>query len=234
MKVCLFLLALLVLLPSAEALHLSTGNLDLPGSPLVEKAEVIFQHRFYGNASDSDNLFGMDLGANVALGFGARLNDRIDLTLLRASFDKEYYIAGKIALADGVSILLGSATKSTLVGQLILTKGLSNNRVNLSLIPSFANPRQDNPTFALGLAGGLSFDQSIGYLENIEIIGEYIPVIAGYARKYPTASAGVKIQTWGHFFTVVLTNSSQILPGGFLAGSPDNSYRLGFTIIRKF
>jgi hypothetical protein len=244
-KACLVLLVLPLLLSRAEALHLSAGNLNLPGSSLVEKTEIIFEHRFYGNAGDDPlyNFFGMDAGANVALGLGFRFNDKIDLTLLRATLDKEYYLAGKYALADGLTLLLGGAAKTSslvttaktsLVGQLICSRGFRDNKINFSVIPSFTNPRPADPTFALGLAGGLSFDENIGYLENIEIIAEYVPVISGYAQKYATAALGLKAQTWGHCFTLVLTNSFQTLPGGYLTGSQDNNYYLGFNIIRKF
>lgn len=215
---------------------MSNENLNLPGSQLIERAEVIFEHRFYGNAGDDpfNNFFGTDVGANVALGGGVRLNDRLDLTLLRASLNKEYYGAAKLGLADGVSILLSSATRTTLAGQLILTRGLNDDRFNFSLVPSYANLKPENPTVALGLAAGLSFDASIGYFENFELIAEYIPVISGYAQKYPTAAFGIKAKTPGHFFSLVLTNSTEILPGGYLTGSPDNSFHLGFNIIRKF
>ncbi|MFA6169654.1 MAG: DUF5777 family beta-barrel protein [Candidatus Margulisiibacteriota bacterium] len=222
---------------------MSATALNLPGSRLIESSEIYINHRFFGNVSDDplNNFIGMDQGANIALGFGFRLNDRAALSILRSTFDKEYFLAGKFALTDGLSVLIGDAQKTSptvvgdrnsYLGQLIFTREL-NDRFAVSFVPSLANPVNNNPTLALGLAGSYALEVRAGYLERLELIAEYLPVVSGYARRYPTASLGVKLKTWGHFFSLIFTNNIQTLPGGFLPGSADNNLHFGFNIVRE-
>lgn len=243
--VLLVLLSAAILSAQAEGLHLSTGDLNLPGRHLVEKSEIYINHRFFGNAGDDafNTFLGMDAGANIVVGFGFRLNNRMDLSVLRSPIDKEYYLAGKISLLENLVLLLGDAQKTApfvsgdrnrFIGQLIFEKEIVRDKITFSLVPTISNPRNNNATFALGCAAGYSMDVKAGYLENLELIAEYVPVLSGYAQQYSTCAFGVKAQTWGHFFSLLFTNSTQVMPDGYISGNSDNIYHFGFNILRKF
>lgn len=222
----------------------STNGLNLPTANTVEKAEFFLTHRFYGNVDDNpiQNALGMDGGANVSLGFGLRLNDRSDLLVVRNSLYKEYLLTSKLKLSDNLTIMLGAASKTDptvtqnqndLIGQLIFSKDLGDH-LTFALSPTIANFNNTKPTVALGTTLSYSQDLAISYLRGIEVLGEFIPVLHGYALQYPTLALGVKIKTFGHFFTLMLTNTFQNLPNNYIIGSADNRFHFGFNIIRKF
>ena len=232
----LLLLSFVLLFPSKVAgMQLGSNTLNLPGFSTIENIEFSIEHRFYG--AIDDNFLGIDAGANTSIGLGFRLKDNLDFSVFRSPVNKEYYVAGKWNLSDSFSILAGATTKTsstvtqdknTMVGQLIYYKEILNDSLSLGFVPTYVNAKNDNPTIALGT--------SIGYLPNsfLEISLEYIPVIAGYTLKYPSMSFGIKMKTWGHFFTLLLSNTFQTLPDGYVIGSDDNKYHFGFNIIRKF
>lgn len=233
------LIALFILSTPVFALHSSTLDLNLPGANIPENLEFILSHRFLGNAFKNplDDFMGADDGANTTIGFGFRARENMGVTFLRSSLDKEYYAAGKFTLSDELSILLGLTAKTTplniqdrtsFIGQIIYRKEIRKDNLYFSVVPTFVNPYPSSPTISMGLA--------FGYLpmDYFEIIAEFIPILSGYSLKYPNASLGFKMQTWGHYFTLLLTNSVRDLPTGYGIGTNDNYLHLGFSIIRKF
>lgn len=219
--------------------------MNLPTANTVEQAEFYLTHRFYGNIDDKpiQNAFGLDSGANVSIGFGARLTDRLDLLVVRNSLGKEYYAAGKLKLAEGLALGLAAAGKTdpaitsnqnSFVGSLIFSKNLFSDNFTLQLAPILSNTINANPTLALGTSLCYSQDLALGYLRGVEFLGEYIPVLAGYSLPYPTLAFGFKIKTFGHFFTLMAANTFQNLPNNYIIGSADNRLHFGFNIIRKF
>ncbi|MDD5594199.1 MAG: DUF5777 family beta-barrel protein [Candidatus Margulisbacteria bacterium] len=241
-----FLLVVAVLLAAVPALavHQDTINLNLPGVNTVENIEIYFLHRFFGNAGDQPlmNALGTDFGANATLGMGFHLRDNIDLAILRSSLNKEYYAGGKIKINDSVALALAAASKTdpsvttnqnSYLGAVIVQKELVRDRLAVSLMPVITNPNAANPTLALGTTAGLGFDVPYGYLENVELVLEYTPVLSGYSLRYPALAAGIKLKTAGHFFTLMFANNFQALPNNNVLGSQDNVFHFGFNITRK-
>lgn len=235
-----FVFLLLVGLGSpSKAVHQSTNDLDLPGLQTVENTEFFLEHRFYGSIDDKplENFFGIDSGANTTVGMGFKLKDNLDLTILRSPLDKEYYLAGKCRLFGEMSLLAGASAKTTpasvanrssFVLQLIYSKTIKEDLLYFGFVPTIVSAKLDDPTFALGTLLSYSF------IPELEAIVEYIPVLSGYKLTNPTATFGAKIKTWGHFFTLLLSNSVQTLPAGYIIGSPDNKFHFGFNLIRRF
>lgn len=239
MKLILTFVVALLLNQTVMAVHLGTYSLNLPGAETTENIEFRIVHRFYGPIDNQplQNLFGMDAGANTALGLAFALRGNWDMSITRATLNKEYYVATKVKLFDGTALLLGLTdqtiapppqNKTNYVGQLIVTRTLIDDLLHFSLVPSYTNPQANNPTLALGSA--LNWQPQPGW----EITLEYTPVVSGFTLAYPNASAGLKIKTWGHYFTLIVTNTFQTLPNNYLTGSANNRFGFGFNIIRNF
>jgi hypothetical protein len=71
--------------------------------PVKERTlEVMFTHRFQQAIQDGDshNLWGLDSGSDVGIGFGWGLTSRADVSLLRSSFQEDYELSGKLLVLE--------------------------------------------------------------------------------------------------------------------------------------
>lgn len=253
MKRLLIFAALFIALEAASFAFLpNTYYLNLPSHKTHTGSEITITHRFYG-AAGKDDFLGMDAGANVLLGFSQGFGDNFNLSILRSSFCKEYFLSGKWMLVNssnvGIAFLLDGSSRGTaylngsksgFVSQLVLTKKNLEETLRISIVPSIyiatdlsGNTVQNNTT-AIGLIGAYGIKDEVGYLREIEFIGEYIPMAGGYELQYPTQSIGIKFRTFGHYFTLMLTNSTGTLPTTYLPGSSQQDYHFGFNITRDF
>lgn len=231
----------------ALASSLPTDALNFPGNNLIDKYEIRITHRFYGKLTDPD--YGIDFGANVSMGFGARILPNLDLFASRTGFLKEYMLATKLKLSDDLSLGLGASRKTdttvtnnnSVYAQLIYTKELFANKFYLSFIPAYATgtdlvnatPVFDN-TVAFGTSVVFILPVNYEYFENAQFSAEYMPTISGYHKKNPYLAIGAAVKTWGHFFHIFVANTVDSTPSTYIVGSDASDLYLGFNIIRKF
>jgi len=222
-----------------HAIHLGANSINLPGTSLVDQPEFFISHRFYGDIDDKpfENFFGIDSGANTTIGFGLRINDKFDSTILRSPLDKEYYISCKYQANAGMSLLAAVSSKTapysisnrtSNIFQVIYEKEIKKDLLYLGFVPTYVSTQTFDPTIAFGA--------SIGFLviPELEALVEYIPTLSGNKLAYPAFSVGIKIITWGHYFALMLSNTPQTLPNGYVLGSADNKFHFGFNLIRRF
>lgn len=251
MKLAIILLLFIFPLFSS-AFAFDTQYLNLPSHKITDKNRISIAHRFYGNIS-KDPLLGIDAGANVDLGFGSRYSDRLDFGVVRSRTNKEYFFSSKFNLIDhetfGMAFLIGGTyksepaitkNKSSLIAQFIAAKTFFNGQFLLSIIPTFATAARPNDstapsdTAAVGFAYSYIKELDFSYFESVELTGEYITAFYGYGLIYPTLSFGLKLKTWGHYFTLLASNSFSTLPSSYIVGTSSPDYHFGFNIAREF
>jgi hypothetical protein len=238
---------------------------DLVGSRLIDVAtpftigrrrlELLFTHRFdqpVNQGANAHNLWGLDSGADVGIGFTYGVLRRLDLSVYRSQFQEDYELAGKLqvleqsprvplsaAVRAGANLLgrTGVADPRRPFAQLLLGRDLAPGW-NLFLSPSWvrATPLLHN---AWNVPVGLTLPLPGKWL----LDGEVIP--ANHAlRDMPGASrlawhAAFAKQVGGHRFQIVLGNSrattlDQIVGGDFAGGFTTHDLRLGFNLLRYF
>jgi Membrane bound beta barrel domain (DUF5777) len=238
---------------------------ELVGSRLIDVAtpftigrrrlELLFTHRFdqpVNQGANAHNLWGLDSGADVGIGFTYGVLRRLDLSVYRSQFQEDYELAGKLQVLDqsprvplsaavraGANLLgrIGVADPHRPFAQLLLGRDLAPGW-NLFLSPSWvrATPLLHN---AWNVPVGLTLPLPGKWL----LDGEVIP--ANHAlRDMPGASrlawhAAFAKQIGGHRFQIVLGNSrattlDQIVGGDFAGGFTTHDLRLGFNLLRYF
>lgn len=244
------IISLLFLLMFISGVAFADANyLNLPAGEIASGPEFRLTHRFFGILGQSDFL-GLDSGANVGLGFGMKIRENMDFSFLRLSINQEYVFSGKIKINNLLSCAVGANHRSSAAvtqnktgffAQAIFSRSAFDDRFSFSIVPGFAaasdannTSAAENDTLALGAAASFSHRINRGYLEEFELQGELVPVLSGYRLRYPTISVGIKLKTWGHVFSLLLTNVFANSPAGYLAGSDTNNVYFGFNLVRKF
>ncbi|HLF35661.1 MAG TPA: DUF5777 family beta-barrel protein [Cyclobacteriaceae bacterium] len=228
--------------------------------------ELIFliSHRFGRVNSGLYNFFGLD-ESNIRFGFDYSVTGWLALGVGRSSLDKVYDGFIKLRLlrqAKGPGSLpfsvtaFGSTAVTTLkltqdspdfpienklnyVAQLLIARKFNEN-LSLQLMPSVVHRNyvpqftQENTTWAVGVGGRYKISRRAA------ITGEYYyrlndTTTPGY---YNSLSFGVDIETGGHVFQIVISNSRPMIEKGFIAETTgswaNNDVHLGFNISRVF
>jgi|ERR1035437_4962875 hypothetical protein len=224
------------------------------------------EHRFGLINQGYSQLFGLDQ-AYTFIGFEYGIKDCWMVGLNRTLIDKTVAAFTKFALLRqctgtkdiplSVSLLLeGSgigtvyvdpvqnndfgARLSYTVQVLAARKFTDNLSVQVSPVWIHRNvvpdPTDNKDLFAIG------FSASYKITPNLEINGEYYPVIgpsAYYKQNYHNSlSFGIDIHTFGHVFQIMLTNSTDMIEKNFIGETTDDwskgGLHLGFNLLRKF
>ena len=230
-------------------IDLSKGNL-----------EVHIEHRFLGSVEEGGigNLFGVDFGANINLGLTYALTDKIAVSASRARLESDgfspviafngiYELHNKESSFWNMSLVGGWEGRDNFQQHyspfLQLATSFDYGRLRTHLVPTMIfNSREDalaasrsgtnledNHTFSMGLGGDFAIHP------RFSVIGEYVPRLAGFGGfrdDDPAISGGVRIRTFGHVFTVLLTTSQDFTPGRYGVDSTGD-FRLGFNIYRR-
>ncbi len=232
---------------------------NLPTTQAIDKGHLLFRvsHRFYQPISSGRAaFFGLDAPAQVLLGFGFGITDRLGVSIARVNEEQDFELGlswiawnqggkGGMPFSAALHVSAGLATLEREDRSFFDSKNLGlnlalsfahqiSNRVSLLLVPAYAtNTTHGNPdirgTFALGLGGRIMI------FEDFSLIAEWTPVLSGHAAEADGWSVGVEKRIGGHVFQVFVLNSrglttDQILPGGDLR----SDVRLGFNIYRTF
>jgi hypothetical protein len=245
--------------PPLRLFH-STQAISLPTAETLGKNVLQFEisHRFYPRFSDGfDVLYGLDGPAIIRLGLGYAPTDRLVITLARSNSGGNIDLQGKyeilrlrssqlplkVALQAGgawntqkrFDRARGNSRNFQFYAQAIFNT-LSSKRVAFGVVPSYLHNSKVNSAttenmFAIGL-----YAQS--YLNHVfSVLAEWTPKVFGEAAfAHRPVSFGFELETGGHFFKIVATNSVYLNPCQHLAGTENvfgaRELRLGFLITR--
>jgi hypothetical protein len=234
----------------------------LPTAEMLRKGEILFEisHRFWPAMSEgADALWGLDGPVTNRLGLAYAPADRIVIGVVRSNLDdnveldvKARVFEAQLPLLVGVMGGVAFNTDTPAVpgyeddepqayAQLILDV-LVGGRLALGFVPTYLrNPRiadaSADDAFVLGVHGTLQI--SVG----MSVIAEWI---ASEARPdhdnaaltlKDALTAGIQLETGGHFFKLLVTNSTRLNPTQVLAGTPHrfapDEWRFGFNLTRR-
>jgi hypothetical protein len=251
-----------------EALFKATRVVNGHSVKQLRKGELDYRisHRFGRVNSGAYEFFGLDQ-SNIHLSFEYGLLDRLMVGIGRSSFEKTVdgftrlnitnQESGEGAFPLTISYLatfeaMGMkwadperanyfSSRLSFAHQLLIARKFSKltlqvmpTLVHRNLVPTIADY---NDLFAIGLAGRYKVASRIAL--TAEYYHVFKPEQAGTVRKlYDPLSFGFDIETGGHVFQIMLTNSLGMRAGSFL-GKTDGSWlngdiHLGFNISRVF
>jgi len=238
-----------------------TRLVNLPTTTTLGKGEFLFRisHRFQPPVSAGwDSLYGFDGPAFILFSFGYGITDNLMVTMGRSKLYQEWELYADWVLAEqGKTKSLPFSATLHVGGNLVSQdepKGAEwsgrfrfnallslayqlNNRLSFLLVPAYASNTNfwepsSKGTFALGIGGRFRV------FDDISLIAEWVPRLAGYKDSYSGWGLGVEKKIGGHVFQFFVTDSigltaSQYLPGGDLKLG-DRDFRIGFNIFRTF
>lgn len=227
--------------------------------------EFIFAHRFGPVNGGLYEFFGLD-DAYVRLGLDYGLTRNLSVSIGRNSVDKsldgylKYRVArqqsGAVNFPVTVTGLGGMVYRASprredapegyksvdrlgYVGQLLIARKI-NARISLQLMPTFIHKnavdqaREHNDQVAIGFGGRFKITKSVA------LTGEYYNrVNVREANPYKnTAGFGVDIETGGHVFQLVFTNSRGLTERAFITETEgdfgEGDIHFGFNVTRTF
>lgn len=228
--------------------------------------EFIFAHRFGPMSLGAYEMWGLDQ-AYVRLGLEYGITDRLGLGFGRNSYDKTmdaYFRYKLLRQSSGVSNMPFTITafgiaasklspktedagydlqfqdRMSYTGQLLIARKI-NSRLSLQLMPSFVHKNfvndqsiEPNDQVALGAGGRIKLTKSMA------ITTEYyyrfdVPEGNPY---YNPLGFGVDIETGGHVFQLIMTNSRGLTERAFITETSGDFFAgdisLGFNVTRTF
>ena len=240
-----------------KALQLVT--LQTTKMPAKKEFYFVVSHRF-GTVKDGlDSFFGLD-EATTKLGGIYGVTDWLSVSLSRHTLSKMYEVGGKYrmmrqndhfpldivgySVADINTFLeeddypgLESKHRFTYVQQLLISRKISE-KVSLELIPSFIHKNLYNPDiendnqFSFGGGGRYKITKRLSvnleYVYNFDKPGFYQNPL----------SLGLDVETGGHVFQLLFTNSQAMSESGYLTNASGDwskgDFFFGFNLYRVF
>lgn len=223
-------------------------------------------HRFGTINTGISNFFGIDQ-STIHLAFDYGISDKLTIGYGRSSYNKTYDLTLKYKLLQQSTgkrnmpismTYYGSieafsrpfantdrtnyfTSRLTFVNQLLIARKFNEN-LSLQIMPTVIHKNLTptvfdmNDVFAMGIGGRYKITKRMA------ITGEYY-----YAYHSPRStieyhnpiSIGIDIETGGHVFQIMLTNSSIMKEGGFIYGNDNGNFfngdiHIGFNISRMF
>jgi len=227
--------------------------------------EFIFAHRFGAVNSGAYNLFGLD-EAFVRLGLEYGITNRFGAGFGRNSVDKtmDGYLRYKLlaqskgsknipvtvtAFANAAirtspkkadaTYAITTEDRMSYTGQLLIARKF-NSVLSLQLMPTIVHKNtvdktiENNNTYALGVGGRLKVSRSIA------LTSEYYYRLNTPANDpyYNSLGFGIDIETGGHVFQLVMTNTRGLTERAFLTETTGDFFNgnihLGFNVTRTF
>jgi Membrane bound beta barrel domain (DUF5777) len=238
----------------------STQSANLPTLETIGAGELLFEisHRFVPTVSSGpDTFWGLDGPVNNRLGLAVGVHDRVMVGLTHSNVDRNLDLSAKVRVAEGgdgampwmlgfvggVAINPGPKAFGAFDSrslqyyvQGILDVGVTS-KLAVGVVPSLlhnVNPLDVDSRTSVGLG----IHTQLYLNEAVSFLGEWQFVEANSAPAFgrDTGSLGVEFETGGHFFKLLVTNSTYLNPAQFLAGAADSfdpdNWRLGFNITR--
>ena len=228
--------------------------------------DVRIHHRFGQVNTGSYELWGLDQ-SNVFFGLEYGVTDWLMLGVGRTTFDKTFNGFAKyrlfrqshgetnmpvaISAYTGVDLFSTSWTDPTrpnyfisrlsYIFQALIARKFTD-EFSLQISPTVvhrnlvAEAIDRNDNFSIGIGGRYKLTNRISF--NAEYFYNIEPTIAGQTKKPNSLSFGFDIETGGHVFQIMLTNSVAMIERGFLGDTngswSDGGVHLGFNISRVF
>ena len=229
--------------------------------------DIRIEHRFGTLNSGAYELFGLDQTANIYLGIEYGILNWLMVGIGRERNDKFYdgfakftvlrQSSGERVMPVSVSVLTSVALKTfkfpdqtrtnyftsrlAYVGQILIARKL-NEALSVQLTPSYihrnlvATELDPNDIFAIGAGARVKLTKRISL--NWEYYYITNPKTYLSQQIYDPLSVGFDIETGGHVFTLLFTNSVSMLEKGFI-GETTGSWKkgdihFGFNISRVF
>jgi hypothetical protein len=248
MKQSMLIVLLLLCVGCLFSFEPSALNLEVPSNLEGNSSVFELQHRFYGNLTEDplENFFGLDVGANVNLGLRYAVLDRLELYAAYTRFEKEYRVAASYAHhfpqlytrtqidVEFFSFRMGGERNQNVYYGLVLQSEPVFNTVIATADLGYDGYHEK---LGLGLGLDVGFDWEFGPIEHVSFIGEYYPLLQ---REVPITgsencfAAGIRIDTYGHQFILLVGNSWQIGNRRLMLGAPSNDVRFGLNVHRLF
>jgi opacity protein-like surface antigen len=223
----------------------------------------VIQHRFGQLNSGSYNFFGLD-NATLRLGLDYGITDRLNVGIGRSSYLKTFdgYLKYKLLrqkendkMPVSVSVLgtitnytqdmtgknyLTTKLRTAYTGQLLIARKISS-RLSLEVTPTYLHynlvptVNDKNDLFALGMGGRfkitkrMSINAEYDYLPSGQVVSTTV---------HNSFSLGWDIETGGHVFQLVFSNSQSMLETQYLTQTTgtwgNGDIYFGFNISRNF
>ena len=223
-------------------------------------------HRFIPQIREKGAFGGLDGGANVRMSIGYGLRDNLNLRIGRSSFHDNVDIHLKFKIlshsyyknSSAIALKIGFARNGDLpdarlknrswqyFAHLIYNVQWADSPLRIGIVPSILlNTAPYSVTNQHSIVAGM---YALYYID--DMLGLWIetsPLIEGYRgrlwpleaqnKKYTTPIAlGASLETGGHVFYIFATNSLQLNPTQYLAGTPEKlspmNWHIGFCITR--
>lgn len=232
-------------------------------SPAQGNLNFVIQHRFGQLNSGSYNFFGLD-NATLRLGLEYGITDDLDVGIGRSSYLKTFdgYLKYKLlkqteggGMPVSVSVLgtvtdytqtmsdkpyLNTKYRTAYAGQLLIARKITRNLslqvtptyLHYNLVPTVADK---NDIFAVGLGGRYKFTRRMSIDAEYDVVPKNQVVSTTVHNSF---SLGWDIETGGHVFQLVFSNSQSMVPTQYLTqtngtwGKGDIYF--GFNISRNF
>ncbi|ULQ53443.1 DUF5777 family beta-barrel protein [Flavihumibacter fluvii] len=239
---------------------LNTASIENVGKGVLQ---VMIMHRFGKISDGAYELFGLD-NATIRLGLDYGITERLMVTIGRSSFEKvfdgsiKYRILRQtsgnsmpvsLSLNTGLTYTtlrypdkpyMNETFRTDYFTQLLLARKFSSN-FSLQLTPSWIHQNlvpdtlDKNNQIVLGAGGRIKLTKRLSI--NAEYNYLFPNQVVTY-KVYNSFSAGLDIETGGHVFQFVFSNSRGMVPPVFLTNTTD-SWRdggiyFGFNISRVF
>jgi len=245
----------------AQPAFWGTRLVNLPTTTTLSQGEFLFRvsHRFQPPVSSGwDSFYGFDGPAYILLSFGYGITDNLMVTVGRSKLYQEWgFGAGWAILEQGEKSSLPFSATFHAGGSLVSMdkpRGANwsgrfrfnallslshqlNDRLSFLLVPAFSSNTNfwqpdSEGTFALGIGGRCRV------IDDISLIAEWVPALAGYKDKFSTWGLGLEKKIGGHVFQFFITDSIGLLVSQYLTGGDlrlgDGDFRVGFNIFRSF
>lgn len=244
-----------------KATHLI--NTQTIESPAKNNLNFVIQHRFGAVNSGSYNFFGLD-NATLRLGLDYGITDRLAVGIGRSSYLKTFdgYLKYKLVRqTEGGSMpvsmsLLGAVTdytqdipeetylntkyRTAYAGELLIARKMSS-RLSLQVTPTWLHynlvptVRDKNDVFAVGLGGRMKITNRMSIDAEYDVVPSGQVVSTVYHNSF---SLGWDIETGGHVFQLVFSNSQSMVESQYLTQTPGTwgkgDIYFGFNISRNF
>jgi hypothetical protein len=245
-----------------KAIHIV--NAHTIESPAKHDLNFIIMHRFGKLNDGAYNFFGLD-NASIRLGLDYGISDRLGIGIGRSSLDKTFdgYLKyklirqtqGKVQVPVSLSVLasisnytlkfqdkpfLNAKYRTAYTTQLLLARKftpafslqVSPTWIHYNLVPTTAD---NNDIFAAMIGGRLKFNKRMG------ITFEYNYMPSGQVESidvHNSLSLGWDIETGGHVFQLVFSNSQGMIESQYIGRTPgewgEGDIYFGFNISRNF
>ena len=236
----------------------SQHSINLPTAETLGKGNFEFEisHRFIPSIKDGIKaFFGFDGPANIRLALGYAVTDDIFVALGRSNVDdnvdlriKYKFISSKngffpfmIAARAGAAWNTETIGKSSSEGNnfqyygQIIFNTMIGRKFGIGFVPSYL---YNSNIYKTDIKDSFTFGINMQYYISglLSVLAEFNPTVSGYRNRFDSFSAGIELETGGHFFKIIVTNNALINPSQFLAGADrrfeDGNWRIGFNITR--